>query len=130
MHHCIQATPLQNKTHVDSGVPMENVDKEKTASVMSYTDPIKNGNKREEKCSADEEFNIESLVEKKGSKYLVKWENYPSEQNTWEPRSGIPAFILNVNRPSYWYLNYMFTCSSFMRRIYQDQEILPQRNQR
>jgi len=39
-------------------------------------------------------YNIETLIEKKGSKYLVKWENYPEDQNTWEPRSSIPAFIL------------------------------------
>ena len=36
---------------------------------------------------------IESLVERKGEKYLVKWEGYPPEQNTWEPRSNIPKFI-------------------------------------
>merc|ERR1711936_1425178 len=45
-------------------------------------------------------YNIESLVEKKGSKYLVKWENYPSEQNTWEPRSSIPKFILKYYEES------------------------------
>ena len=33
-------------------------------------------------------------MEKKGSKYLVKWENYPEEQNTWEPRSAIPKEII------------------------------------
>ena len=27
-------------------------------------------------------YTIESLVEKKGSNYLVKWENYPENQNT------------------------------------------------
>jgi len=47
-----------------------------------------------------EEYTIESLVEKKGSKYLVKWENYPSEQNTWEPRSSIPKFILKYYEES------------------------------
>ena len=36
---------------------------------------------------------IESLVERKGEKYFVKWEGYPPEQNTWEPRSNIPKFI-------------------------------------
>ena len=36
---------------------------------------------------------IESLVERKGEKYLVKWEGYPPGQNTWEPRSNIPKFI-------------------------------------
>ena len=42
-------------------------------------------------------YTIESLVAKKGSKYLVKWENFPSDQNTWEPRSAIPPFIVKVS---------------------------------
>ena len=41
-------------------------------------------------------YTIESLVAKKGSKYLVKWENFPHDQNTWEPRSAIPPFIVKV----------------------------------
>merc|ERR1711892_785381 len=39
-------------------------------------------------------YNIESLVKKNGAKYLVKWENYPADQNTWEPKVSIPGFIL------------------------------------
>ena len=42
-------------------------------------------------------YNIEALVDKKGSKYLVKWENFPHEQNTWEPKSAIPPFIIKVS---------------------------------
>lgn len=42
-------------------------------------------------------FIIESLREKKGGKYLVKWENYPEDESTWEPRSTIPPKILQVN---------------------------------
>ena len=41
-------------------------------------------------------YNIESLKEKKGNNFLVKWENYPEEENTWEPRTSIPSFILKV----------------------------------
>jgi hypothetical protein len=41
-------------------------------------------------------YNIESLLEKKGSNYLVKWENFPESQNTWEPRSSIPTLIVKV----------------------------------
>ena len=41
-------------------------------------------------------YNVEALMEKKGSKYLVKWENFPEDQNTWEPKSSIPALILKV----------------------------------
>ena len=44
----------------------------------------------------EEVYNIEALVEKKGSKYLVQWENFPVDHNTWEPRSSIPDFILQV----------------------------------
>jgi len=39
-------------------------------------------------------YTIEALVDKKGSKYLVKWENFPHDQNTWEPKSAIPPFII------------------------------------
>ena len=39
-------------------------------------------------------YTIESLVKKKGSKYLVKWENYSDDQNTWEPISSIPKDII------------------------------------
>ena len=44
-------------------------------------------------------YTIEALVDKKGSKYLVKWENFPHEQNTWEPKSAIPPFIIKVRKP-------------------------------
>merc|ERR1712130_874813 len=42
----------------------------------------------------EEVYNIEALIKKKGSKYLVKWEDYSTEHNTWEPKSSIPDFIL------------------------------------
>ena len=41
-------------------------------------------------------YNIEALISKKGTEYLVKWENYPEDQNTWEPQSSIPDEILEV----------------------------------
>jgi len=37
---------------------------------------------------------IESLLEKKGLKFLVKWENYSNDWNSWEPKSGLPTFIV------------------------------------
>ena len=46
----------------------------------------------------DDVYNIEALIEKKGFKYLVKWENYPVDQNTWEPKSSIAGFILKVSK--------------------------------
>jgi len=42
----------------------------------------------------DEVYVIESLIEKEGSMYLVKWDNYSHFWNTWEPRNEIPAFIV------------------------------------
>ena len=39
-------------------------------------------------------YNIETLLEVKGNKYLVKWEGYSEADNTWEPTSSIPKHIL------------------------------------
>ena len=44
----------------------------------------------------DKVYTIEALLEKEGSMFLVKWENYTSLWNSWEPREGIPPFILKV----------------------------------
>ena len=53
--------------------------------------------KKTTKVSKDQDiYIIESLRQKKGNKFLVKWENYPEEENTWEPRAAIPGFILKV----------------------------------
>ena len=48
--------------------------------------------------TVDTEYNIESLIEKKGSTFLVKWENYFSDQNTWESRCMIPDQVIQVKR--------------------------------
>jgi len=55
---------------------------------------MKGNELKKEKSSEEEEFNIESLLHRKGSKYLVKWEGYGSEYNTWEPKTSIPDLIL------------------------------------
>ena len=34
----------------------------------------------------DAVYVIESLNRKRGNKYLVNWENYPDNEDTWEPR--------------------------------------------
>ena len=44
----------------------------------------------------EEVYIVEALLEKKGSKFLVKWENYSEDWNSWEPRSGLPFFIIKV----------------------------------
>ena len=47
-------------------------------------------------ATQEEMFIIESLLQEKGSSFLVKWENYNEDWNSWEPRAGIPPFILQV----------------------------------
>ena len=52
--------------------------------------------KKVQKEPEDDVYIIESLKEKKGNNFLVKWENYSDEENTWEPRASIPGFVLKV----------------------------------
>ena len=49
----------------------------------------------------DAVYNIEALIAKKGSTYLVKWENYADDQNTWEPSYSIPDPIVEVGAGQY-----------------------------
>ena len=51
----------------------------------------------EDQVPEEEVYIIESLKEKSGDKYLVKWENYSEDENTWEPRSSIPDYVLQVS---------------------------------
>ena len=69
-------------------------------------------------ATQEEMFIIESLLKKKGSTYLVKWENYNEDWNSWEPRAGIPPFIVQVitdNR--IYFLLICFLSNSTMKRI-------------
>jgi len=68
--------------------------KEKSKKEVKDNKEIKTTKKNEPAPILDDVYNVEALVEKKGSKYLVKWENYPSDQNTWEPKSSISDFIV------------------------------------
>jgi len=52
------------------------------------------GNNKASNQDKEDVYNIEALLEKKGSKYLVKWENYSKAWDTWEPKTSIPKFIL------------------------------------
>ena len=38
----------------------------------------------------------EAIIDKMGHKYLVRWENFPEEKDTWELRSAIPEDILKM----------------------------------
>ena len=53
--------------------------------------------------TGDEVFYVESLLEKRGYKYFVKWENYPESYNSWEPRFGLPEYIVKVDSSLYCY---------------------------
>ena len=66
---------------------------------IPQTTPQKHEKKEKSKKVKEEEYIIEMLVKREGNKYLVKWENFPVAQNTWEPRSSIPRFILEVMMP-------------------------------
>ena len=44
-------------------------------------------------------FTIQSLKKRKGDTYLIKWDGYSDEENTWELRSLIPEYILKVELP-------------------------------
>ena len=41
-------------------------------------------------------FTIQSLKRRKGDRYLIKWDGFSDEENTWEMRSAIPEYILKV----------------------------------
>ena len=65
--------------------------------MVEYVNNVKTSTEKQQKkvlMTIPETYNIEALMQKKGDKYLVKWENYPPSQNTWEPKSSIPKFIV------------------------------------
>ena len=66
----------------------------KTKKPLKPSDSKSKSPKKKAKPAANDTYIIEALVKKKDDKYLVKWENYPSSQNTWEPKSAIPKFII------------------------------------
>ena len=57
---------------------------------------IKKKIQQDSDSESEEEYNVEALLEKRGYKYLVKWENYSEEYNSWEPRFGLPPPVLKV----------------------------------
>ena len=86
---------LSNKSQEHSFSKSKEIKKSKQENPL--TEIQSSAKKAKQKQSKDEIYNIEALVEKKGSRFLVKWENFPTDQNTWEPRAAIPSFILKVN---------------------------------
>ena len=92
------AEPMQKKRDATKNISKETIKKYKEPSLKTSEISQKNKTKSMQKTNkgANDVYNIESLVKKQGSKYLVKWENYPADQNTWEPKASIPKFILKV----------------------------------
>jgi hypothetical protein len=63
---------------------------------VSYTKnqlQVVSDNETTVQASAQKKFVVESIVKKEKRKglihYLVKWKDYPSSQNTWEPRTNV-----------------------------------------
>ena len=81
-----------------------NLPKEKRAKPKAPDDDQGEAKRKKQKVKVEEKndteedvYIIESLKERSGNKFLVKWENYPEEENTWEPKSSIPDYILKVS---------------------------------
>ena len=84
----------QNVCNGINGDSIENGDKtEKTKNKVKRTSV------KEKKVVEPEEeiFIIELLKEKKGDQFLVKWEKYSTDWDSWEPSSSIPDHIVKVN---------------------------------
>jgi hypothetical protein len=83
-----------NGDSIENENSIENGDKsEKTKNKVKRTSI------KEKKAEEPEEeiFIIEFLKEKKGDQFLVKWEKYSTEWDSWEPSSSIPDHIVKVN---------------------------------
>ena len=76
--------------------------REKPPNSMSEIEKAKIKNLKSEmkfsvkKRSQSDDYIIEYLKEKKGPKYLVKWENRHESENSWESKSKIPSTVLQV----------------------------------
>ena len=89
---------LNNDQNVNNTEQVEDKIENKDTAEHLEAKKTKSSTKKKKCVSIQEDvYNVEALLEKKGSKYLVKWENYPEDQNSWEPKSSIPDYILKVN---------------------------------
>ena len=70
---------------------MKNLEKESNHRERNTQDDLSEETEKDEDAKT-----IELLLSKKGSKYLVKWKNLSSDENTWEQRTAIPNRILSV----------------------------------
>ena len=67
-----------------------------TQRLKEYKTSEKREGKEKDATTDDEVYLVEALLEKRGYKYLVKWENYPEPYNSWEPRFALPKKIVEV----------------------------------
>ena len=81
-------------------------ERNKTPKLKKFKPGLNKVNKNEKKPKgkksktiekADMVYIVESLLQKEGSMYLVKWENYTHWWNSWEPKEGLPPSIINVS---------------------------------
>ena len=86
-----------NETFQMTPEKVEKKQEKKTKAPEKFIEKPERKNSTDKKSSkAEVLYIIESLKERKGSKYLVKWENFPDSENTWEPKSSIPDYIVQV----------------------------------
>ena len=83
---------IQRNPSEKTGIPLV------SARFSSVTNLLRISEKDEVAAMNDEIYIIEALLEKRGYKYLVKWENYPEPYNSWEPRFSLPKCIVEVNQ--------------------------------
>ena len=75
--------------------------KNKSDSLLDYNIPEESPDQitkktPEQNKSNVKRFEIQSIKKRKGERYLIKWEGYSDEENTWEHRSDIPKCVLKV----------------------------------
>lgn len=75
--------------------------KNKSDSLLDYNIPEESPDQipkktPEQNKSNLKRFEIHSIKKRKGERFLIKWEGYSDEENTWEHRSDIPQCVLKV----------------------------------
>ena len=75
--------------------------KNKSDSLLDYNIPKESPDQitkktPEQNKSNVKRFEIQSIKKRKGERFLIKWEGYSDEENTWEHRSDIPKCVLKV----------------------------------
>ena len=97
--------------------------KNKSDSLLDYNIPEETGDKASKKTpeqnkSNVKRFEIHSIKKRKGERFLIKWEGYSDEENTWEHRSDIPQCVLKVIRNIY----FVFSTIILSLQYYEDDQ--------